>query len=160
MSTRLETLAARLDAPLLVTDLTNIRYLTGFDSTNAALYVEPGGGATLYTDFRYLEAARDVPEVEAQAVRRALIADVGERLAGRVQFEADVLPYLEWERLAAGGAELVPTAGIVAALRAVKTADEIAKIGQAAADRRPRPRGADRRDVGRPQRARARLAPA
>ena len=32
MSARLDALAGRLDLPLLVTDLTNIRYLTGFDS--------------------------------------------------------------------------------------------------------------------------------
>jgi len=60
MSTRLESLAATLAEPLLVTDLVNVRYLTGFDSSNAALLVEPGGGATLYTDFRYIEAAHRV----------------------------------------------------------------------------------------------------
>ena len=42
----------------LVTYGVNVRYLTGFDSSNCALLVEPGGGTTLYTDFRYLEAAQ------------------------------------------------------------------------------------------------------
>ena len=40
MSTRLEALVAQLDAPLLVTDLTNIRYLVGFVASNAALLVD------------------------------------------------------------------------------------------------------------------------
>ena len=34
-----------LEEPLLVTDLVNVRYLTGFDSSNAALLVEPDGRA-------------------------------------------------------------------------------------------------------------------
>src|SRR4051812_6100844 len=92
MSTRLEALSERLDAPLLITDLTNIFYLTGFDASNAALYVEPGGAATLYTDFRYAESARDVGGVELEVTKRVLLADVGGRLQGKVQFEADALP--------------------------------------------------------------------
>jgi Xaa-Pro aminopeptidase len=117
----LDRLGELLDAPLLVTNLTNVFYLTGFDSSNAALLVRPGGEATLYTDFRYIETARDVPGVDAQLAKRTLMADIGERLTGRVQFEADVLPYLEWERLAAGKAKLEPTTGVVDALRAVKS---------------------------------------
>jgi Xaa-Pro aminopeptidase len=131
MSTRVGELAELLDAPLLVTNLTNIFYLTGFDASNAGLYVEPGGGATLYTDFRYAESARGVAGVEVEITKRALLADVGERLHGNVQFEADVLPYAEWERLSAGSAKLVPTAGIVDALRAVKGPEEVAKLQRA-----------------------------
>ncbi|HZQ16894.1 MAG TPA: Xaa-Pro peptidase family protein [Gaiellaceae bacterium] len=129
---RLERLGELLEAPLLVTNLVNVFYLTGFDSSNAALYVRPGGEATLYTDFRYLEAARDVPGVEVELAKRTLMADLGARLTGRVQFEADVLPYLEWQRLASGKAKLEPTAGIVDELRAVKGAEEIASIAKAA----------------------------
>jgi Xaa-Pro aminopeptidase len=129
---RLETLAAQLDTPLLVTNLTNVLYLTGFDSSNAALLVQPGGGATLYTDFRYAEAARNVPDVDVQMTRRAMMRDIGERLNGRVQFEADVLPYLEWERLSSGGAELVPSDGVVDGIRAIKDEEELAKIAKAA----------------------------
>ena len=132
MSTRLTALAAELELPLLVTNLTNVQYLTGFESSNAALLVEPGGGATLFTDFRYVEEARGVPGVEVELAKRSLMLDVGGRLTGRVQFEADVLPYLEWERLAAGKAELVPTHGLVDALRAVKDEEEIAKLRHAA----------------------------
>jgi Xaa-Pro aminopeptidase len=132
MSKRLESLSAQLRTPLLVTNLTNVYYLTGFDSSNAALLVEPGGGATLYTDFRYAESARSVPDVDVQMTKRAMMADIGARLKGPVQFEADVLPYLEWERLSSGAAELVPTSGLVDGIRAIKDGDEIAKIAKAA----------------------------
>jgi len=132
MTARLQTLGARLKAPLLVTNLTNVRYLTGFESSNAALLVRPGGETTLYTDFRYLETARTVQGVTVEQTKRAVMEDLGERLTGRVQFEADVLPYLEFERLAAGKARLVPTSGIVAELRAVKEADEVASLRRAA----------------------------
>jgi Xaa-Pro aminopeptidase len=131
MSTRLEALGERLDASLLITNLTNIFYLTGFEASNAALYVEPGGAATLYTDFRYAESARDVAGVELEVTKRALLADLAGRLKGKVQFEADALPYAEWERLAAGKAKLTPTTGIVAAIRAVKESEEIAKLQRA-----------------------------
>jgi Xaa-Pro aminopeptidase len=129
---RLEALGAQLDAPLLVTNLTNVFYLSGFESSNAALLVRPGGETTLYTDFRYAEHARAVDGVETVITKRAMMKDVGERLSGRVQFEADVLPYLEWERLNGGKAELVPTHGVVDALRAVKDEDEVAKLRRAA----------------------------
>ncbi|HEX4679429.1 MAG TPA: aminopeptidase P family protein [Gaiellaceae bacterium] len=132
MSKRLESLRAQLDAPLLVTNLTNVFYLTGFDSSNAALLIEPGGGTTLYTDFRYTESARSVPDVDVQMTKRAMMADIGARLKGRVQFEADVLPYLEWQRLSSGAAELVPTSGLVDGIRAIKDDEEIAKIAKAA----------------------------
>jgi Xaa-Pro aminopeptidase len=132
MSKRLDALSAQLETPLLVTNLTNVLYLTGFESSNAALLVEPGGGATLFTDFRYAESARSVPDVKVVMTKRALMADVGGRLEGRVQFEADVLPYLEWERLSTGNAELVPAHGLVDGVRAIKDDEEIAKIAKAA----------------------------
>jgi Xaa-Pro aminopeptidase len=132
MSERLAQLGGELEEPLLVTNLVNILYLTGFDSSNAALLVRPGGETTLYTDFRYLEVAREVPGVEVELTKRAVMADLGPRLKGTVQFEADVLPYVEWQRLTAGEAKLVPTSGIVDRLRAVKGAEEVAKLGRAA----------------------------
>jgi len=130
--TRLERFAGTLELPVLVTNLVNVYYLTGFDSSNAALLVEPDGSATLYTDFRYAEAARAVPDVELVVTKRSLVADLAGRLEGRVQFEADVLPYLDWEQLSSGSAELVPTRGLVAAVRAVKDEDEIARLRRAA----------------------------
>jgi len=131
MSGRLTALAQKLDQPLLVTDLTNIRYLTGFDSSNAALVVQPGGEATLYTDFRYIESARAVDGVETVLAKRALMRDIADKLPKRVQFEADVLPYSQWQSLADGSSELVPSSGLVDELRAVKDDEEVAKLQRA-----------------------------
>jgi Xaa-Pro aminopeptidase len=130
--TRLETLRARLDERLLVTNLVNVRYLTGFESSNAALLVDPADESQLFTDFRYIEDAAAVPGVRAELTKRALIRDLSERLHGRLAFEADALPFSQVELLRSGDLELVPTAGVVEALRAVKDEDEVAKIRRAA----------------------------
>jgi Xaa-Pro aminopeptidase len=130
---RLDALRARLDERLLVTNLVNIEYLTGFASTNAALLVEPDGGEpTLYTDFRYLLDAEQVPGIKAELTKRSLIADLAERLSGRVAFESHVLPHAQAQSLGANGLELVPTTGIVEGLRAVKDEGEIGRIRRAA----------------------------
>jgi Xaa-Pro aminopeptidase len=129
---RLDRLRASLDQRLLVTSLVNIRYLTGFETSNAALLVEPGGPVKLYTDFRYLEGAEEIPGVEAVLARRSLMVDLSKRLKGKVAFEADVLPFSQVEVLGSGGLELIPVTGVVEALRAVKDEDEIARISRAA----------------------------
>ena len=120
---RLQALRGRLDERLLVTNLVNIRYLTGFDSSNAALLVDPSGPTRLYTDFRYIEAAEAVPDVEAVQAKRSLLVDLAGRLRGRLAFEADVLPYAQFETLRGGDLELTPASGIVVAQRAVKDED-------------------------------------
>ena len=92
MSSRIERLRARLEEPLLVTNLVNVLYLTGFESSNAALFVEPDR-VRLFTDFRYLEAAEAVEGVEAVQTKRSLIGWLADELDGRVGFEANVLPW-------------------------------------------------------------------
>ncbi len=130
---RLELLGAELGEPLLVTDGVNVRYLTGFESTNCALLVEPGGAATLYTDFRYLEAARAVEDVELVQTRRDIASALAALLAGRtVGFEASRISFAQWETIAAGGAGLVATRGVVEALRVVKDEGELDAIRRAA----------------------------
>ncbi len=131
--TRLARLAAGLTEPLLVTDAVNVRYLTGFESSNAALLVEPEGATTLYTDFRYLEAARAIDDVEVTQTQRDVAGALAELLAGRrVGFEALRISYLQWEKIGSGGAELVPTRGLVETLRMVKDEGELASIRRAA----------------------------
>jgi Xaa-Pro aminopeptidase len=129
---RLDALRARLDERLLVTSLANIRYLTGFDSSNAALLVDPGGDVALFTDFRYILAAEQVPGVEAVLANRHLMSDLAGRLDGRIGFEADAVPYSQFDVLRSQGLELVPTYGVVEGLRAVKDEGEIEKIRRAA----------------------------
>jgi Xaa-Pro aminopeptidase len=132
MSSRVEALAARLDEPLLVTDLVNIRYLTGFESSNAALLVEPGGAGTLYTDFRYIESARAAEGAQAKLTKRSLLTDIAPDLPSPVQFEADAMPYAQWQILKAAGAKLKPVRGLVEELRAVKDAEEQRALRRAA----------------------------
>jgi Xaa-Pro aminopeptidase len=132
--TRVERLRSSLEAPLLVTSLVNVRYLSGFVSTNAALLVEPDGAAPgLYTDFRYAEAARAVEGVEFVETRGALLKFLAEELSGRIAVEADHIAWSGCRTLEEGGLELVATTGLVEALRAVKDDAELAAIRRACA---------------------------
>ena len=139
--TRIERLAALLEAPLLVAGppnvvgaQANVRYLTGLRSTNAALLVEPDARATLYADFRYAARAREVGGVTFVETARTLLPALGELLAGRrIAFEEMHLPYGGYRVLLDAGVDLVPAAGLVESLRAVKDPDEIAAIRRAGA---------------------------
>lgn len=131
MSARVDRLRERLEEPLLVTGATNVRYLTGFASSNAALLVEPDR-VRLFSDFRYAEAARAVEGVEFVEVGRDLLGDLGGRLSGRIGFESAALSYAGWQKLGTGGIELVPRTGTVEAVRAVKGEDELAAIRRSA----------------------------
>jgi Xaa-Pro aminopeptidase len=132
VSSRIERLQSSLTQRLLVTNLVNIVWLTGFESSNAALLVDPEGAAQLFTDFRYFEGAGGIPGVEPVLANRSLMVDLAGRLRGRIAFEADILPWSQVQSLSSEGLELVPVTGAVEALRAVKDEDEIATIGRAA----------------------------
>jgi Xaa-Pro aminopeptidase len=127
---RVDRLREHLEEPLLVTHGVNVRYLTGFSSSNAALLVEPDR-VRLFSDFRYAEAARAVEGVEFVETKRSLVAALAELLEGRIGFEADAVSYAGWETLGADGLELVPRRGLVEALRAVKHESELDAIRRA-----------------------------
>jgi len=129
---RIERLRGLLEEPLLVTNLVNVLYLTGFDSSNAALLVEPER-ARLFTDFRYVEAAQAVEGVEVVQTRRSLIGWLAEELDGRIGFEANVLPWSFADQLRKGGLDLVPRQGLVERLRAVKDDGELEAFRRACA---------------------------
>ena len=131
MNDRIARLREQLEQPLLVTDPTNVRYLVGFESSNCALLVEDDR-ARLFTDFRYIQAAREVDGVEAVLTKRDLISELADELSGRVAFER-VLPYGLYEVLRDGGLELVPTSGTVEKLRAVKDEGELEQLRRACA---------------------------
>jgi Xaa-Pro aminopeptidase len=130
VSERIQRLRELLEEPLLITNPVNVLYLTGFDSSNAALLVEPDR-ARLFTDFRYFEAAQAVEGVEAVQTARALIAWLTEELSGRIGFEANVLPWSFAEQLRDGGIDIVPRQGLVEQLRAVKDEDELRAFREA-----------------------------
>jgi Xaa-Pro aminopeptidase len=127
-----EALRSCTEEPLLVSYGLNVRYLVGFQSSNAALLVEPDR-VRLFSDFRYAEAARAVEGVEFVETKRSLFVSLAELLDGRIGFEADAVSYASWETLRAGdGLEVVPRRGLVEALRAVKDDEELDAIRRAA----------------------------
>ncbi len=119
---------------LLVTDLVNVRYLTGFTGTNAACVVTPGQRLFL-TDFRYVEqAAQQVTGFELLPAGRELAADLVPRLAGRAGFDDAHLSVRTHAKLAEKveeGVDLVAAGGLVERLRQVKDEAELAAIAAA-----------------------------
>jgi Xaa-Pro aminopeptidase len=129
--------ALEVDA-FLVTDLTNVRYLTGFTGSNGMAVV----GRDLrrfITDFRYTEQAGSEVEgfevEQAPAEFNAALADGWPQGPLRLGFEDDRVSVRRHARLREvlpERVELVAAGGAVEALRAVKDAGEIARIRAAA----------------------------
>ncbi|MEO5832094.1 MAG: Xaa-Pro peptidase family protein [Nakamurella sp.] len=123
---------------LLVTNLLNIRYLTGFTGSNAALIVAASDGdsaedeSVFCTDGRYVtQAAAQVPDLRTVTDRASAVALVA-AASGRLGFEAGHLTVAEHTQLVdLDSAELVATTGLVEQLRAVKDPDEIEALRQA-----------------------------
>jgi Xaa-Pro aminopeptidase len=119
---------------MLVTDLTNVRYLTGFTGTNGAAICGPGIRVFL-TDFRYTErAAAEVSEWECVTLTGDWLGGIAERLEGKIGFEDDhmsVRALTKLEEKLGDGVEAVPAGGAVEALRRVKDEQELAAIAEA-----------------------------
>jgi Xaa-Pro aminopeptidase len=119
----------------LVTDLTNVRYLTGFTGTNGACICGPETHLFL-TDFRYTErAAAEAEGWEAVTVKDDWLGGIAAHLSGRFGFEDDHVSVRLLERLRgklAEGVEPVAAGGVVEELRRVKDEGELAAIAGAA----------------------------
>lgn len=128
-------LAARELDRVLVFDLLNIRYLTGFTGTNGACVCGPGT-RLFFTDFRYTERAEaEVEGWEIHTVANDWLGGIAEHLQGRVGFEDDHMSVRLLKKLKeklADGVETVPAGGIVEGLRRVKDEGELALIEEAA----------------------------
>jgi Xaa-Pro aminopeptidase len=139
-----ELLAGTGCAGLLVTDVTNIRYLTGFTGSAATLLVAPDE-LVFVTDGRYRDQA--TAQIGAAGVdasvrigrtpdeqRDHLVDRV--RPLGRLGLEAEAVTWAQQRRLAEEwftGVELVPTEGLVERLREVKDDGEVARLAAASA---------------------------
>jgi Xaa-Pro aminopeptidase len=139
---------ANLDC-LLVTALTNIRYLTGFTGSAAQLVVTRDA-ARMVTDGRYRTQAKEqletsdladavelvigrVPE-QRKAIAESVKSVVSASSEARVGLESEHIVWAEelrWADALAPG-ELVATTGLVETLRAVKDPGEVARIAEAA----------------------------
>jgi len=124
-----------LDA-MLVSDLNNVRYLSGFTGSNSALLVYADDRpAVLATDGRYrTQAGRQAPDL-----RIVIERGCGPHLAGhatatgvrRLGFESHVVTvdgFVGLQRSVRSGTELVRASGAVEALREVKDAGEVALL--------------------------------
>jgi Xaa-Pro aminopeptidase len=124
-----------LDA-LVVTNLVNVRYLTGYTGTNGACVVGEGRRVFL-TDFRYTtQASREVEGFDVEQGRQDLLEDAAKHVSGRTGFEDFTMTVRQFERLGefvSDGTELVPAGRLVDQLRAVKDEDELRSIRAAAA---------------------------
>jgi Xaa-Pro aminopeptidase len=131
-----ELVAERELDQLFVSELVNVRYLTGFTGTNGACLVG-AGELIFFTDFRYTERAeREVgPEWERPEAERELIPQIVRRMSGRVGFEDAHLSVRQLARLEAaaeGNVELIPAGDLVERLRAVKEPEELERVAAAA----------------------------
>jgi Xaa-Pro aminopeptidase len=136
---RADRLAALLDEreldSLLVSNLVNVRYLTGFTGSNGAAVVTRDERLFL-TDSRYTEQAKQqVTEFERLEASRELLGELAGRLTGRAGFD-DAHVSVKTHRLlgekAAEGVELIAAGGLVEQLRALKDEGELASMRAAA----------------------------
>jgi Xaa-Pro aminopeptidase len=127
----------KIDA-LLVTSPANVRYLTGFVSSNALLLVMASGASAFLTDARYIEAARKKVEADTvELLQRDAFKSVRDALRGhgvrRLGFEAGHLTHARALNLieTLGARRCKPVSGLVEGVRAVKEPGEIAAIRKA-----------------------------
>ncbi|CAB4920381.1 unannotated protein [freshwater metagenome] len=134
---RLRELLAQHDLDgLLVTDLANIRYLSGFSGSNAALFVSAidSDDDVIATDARYTiqvsAEAPDLPVILDRASIGALVASLASHGITRLLVE-DSMSMQAHDLIRATMRELRSTAGMVEGLRIVKDAHELASLERA-----------------------------
>lgn len=134
-----EALAGRKLDALLVSSAASIRYLTGYAGSNGlALIAE--GAAHFFTDPRYATETKDTVSARVHICKGPLIDHAAkilkrERLK-RVGFEPGHMNVEQYDRLRRAlppGFTLTPAGGVVENLRAVKSAEEIARIRRSVA---------------------------
>jgi Xaa-Pro aminopeptidase len=115
-----------------ISNLINVRYLTGFTGSNAALLVSQSS-ATLATDSRYeIQAAAQVPDIPSVIGRNFPELLLGKLLKSEVVVEGTDLSVDTYQHLVASYEHKFSSeVGVVDNLRAVKDDSEIDLIAQA-----------------------------
>lgn len=120
---------------LLVIDLVNVRYLTGFGGTNGACVCGPDVRVFL-TDFRYTERAEtEVDGWEVVTAKDDWLGEIASRLSGKAGFEDHkmaVRTLMKLKEKLPEGVALEGAGGEVEKLRRVKDEGELAAIAAAA----------------------------
>jgi len=119
--------------------LPNVVYLCGFSGDSGALLVDPAS-VTLFTDGRFtIQAKEETRGTRVQIHKGPLLEAVGAHLRGRKRLKVAVSPsrltLAGWKTLrkaAGGNVKWVAVDGIVENLRAVKDAEEVDRIREAA----------------------------
>ena len=131
-----KTLAVRDHKFFLVTGLPNIRYLTGFEGSNGILLIAPDG-PVLYTDGRYsIQARQQTSCGDIKVLNTTFFPGVVEEIKRygmlRLAFENNRLSFYEYEHLCQKftKCQLYPLDQLVELQRAVKSRDEVDKIGK------------------------------
>lgn len=122
---------------LLVVNLDNVRYLTGFSGTNGQVLITPES-ALFFTDGRYrARAQQTVQAAEVVVYPDSIFALLRERLTAdgieRLGIEASAMTLADHDRFAGKleGVELIATTGVVERLRRSKDEDEVALVRRA-----------------------------
>lgn len=117
---------------ILVTTLVNVRYLTGFSGSNAALTLTRDGACVLYTDGRYRDqASAEAPDVTV-VVARDLVAAAAGSMAGEWLVETHTMSVDDHAALAAATSATLGSSGrMVESQREVKDAAEVASLERA-----------------------------
>lgn len=117
-----------LDAAI-ITSLINIRYLTGFTGSNAALVVSAEGDVRAFTDGRYQQQIIDQTSLSA-VITREILPDIGKYITGTIGYEATNLSVADFEKLSKASTKVSFQAlhPHLAAMRAVKDETELHAI--------------------------------
>jgi Xaa-Pro aminopeptidase len=135
-----DALAEREADVVLVTDLVNVRWLTGFTGSSGAAVVGREGTRRFVTDFRYLtQSAEQLDPAWEREIAVDLLAGVVKGLPGsgdlRLAFEDAHMSVKDHGKLTGmlrGGIELVPAGTTMEDLRAIKDPEELDAIRAAA----------------------------
>lgn len=136
-----EAMAAKGVPALLVSQIDNVRWASGFTGSNGFLIVTPTDDRFV-TDSRYtLQAKEEVPGTHIEVYSSGMdsnefiAAQAGAMGISKIGFEADSVTYAAHGKMADkfAGIELIPVDDLFSDLRVVKTAGEIDKIRAACA---------------------------
>jgi Xaa-Pro aminopeptidase len=126
--------AIKLDA-LLITNLHNVRYLTGFTGSNGSVLLFKDKPAILFTDPRYTVQSQQQVTCRVRIAKGPLIKSIAQEIdrarlchVGFEQENVTVAQLESFRKQVPARAQLEPVTGLVERLRMVKDAEEIDKI--------------------------------